>query len=121
MVSKIYIQRYVSIDEAVSAGVLPVGVAGSTFPVDVLVIDGNYYPKPQFAIGNNPQDKCKASHYHKATEAVGLQSKTGTTLAFKGDPATDGCGFGKVSDVPVETIRITWEQQQALAAGLSTP
>ena len=121
IVNKIYIQRYVSIDEAITAGVLPAGAVGSTFPVEMLVIDGNYYPKDQFSIGNSPEDACGAPHYHKQTTAFGLQTKTGTAIAQKGDPAPRKCGFGKVADVPVETVRITWDQQQALAAALINP
>ena len=121
VVSKIYIQRYVTIDEAVTAGVLPQGTVGSTYPVEMLVIDTNYYPKDQFVIGNNPKDACGAPHYHKHSTAFGLVTKVLPNIASKGDPAPNKCGFGKVSDVPVETVRLTWEQQQALAAALITP
>ena len=121
IINKIYIQEWVTVDEAISAGVLPAGAVGSTLPVEMLVIDGNYYPKDQFSESNSPEDACGAPHYHKNTEAVGLKNKTDTDLAFKGDPAPRKCGFGKVSSVPVETVNITWQQQQNLAAGLSTP
>lgn len=121
IINKIYVQTWVSVDDAISAGVLPAGSVGSTLPVEMLVIDGNYYPKDQFRVGNSPQDRCGAPHYHKDTEAVGLRDKTNTNLAFKEDPARDSCGFGKVSEVSVETVRINWAQQQSLAAGLTTP
>jgi hypothetical protein len=121
VINKIYVQTYVSVDEAIAAGVLPEGAVGSTYPVDVLVIGGNYYPKQQFAIGSNPNDECKAQHWHKHTTAYGLRAKTGTDIASTNDPAPDNCGFGKVGEVPEETIRVTWDQQQALAGALSTP
>lgn len=119
IINKIYVQRWVTVDEAISAGVLPAGAVGSTYPVEMLVIDGNYYPKQQFRVAG--PDRCKEDHYHKDTEAAGLRDKTSTNLAFKSDPARDGCGFGAVSKVPVETVRLTWEQQQALAGALTTP
>ena len=119
IVNKIYIQKWVTVDEAIAAGVLPAGAVGSTLPVVMLVIDGNYYPKDQFKQAG--PDRCKGNHFHKQTEAVGLKNKTDTDLAFKKDPATDGCGFGQVGKVKEETVNITWAQQQSLAAGLTTP
>ncbi|PIR69356.1 MAG: hypothetical protein COU47_03230 [Candidatus Niyogibacteria bacterium CG10_big_fil_rev_8_21_14_0_10_46_36] len=121
VINKIYIQRYVSVDDAVAAGVLPQGVVGSTYPVDMLVIGGKYYPKDQFTVGNNPEDACGAPHYHKHTTAYGLQSKTSIAIVQANDPNPNSCGFGKVSDVPTETVRLTWEQQQAIAGALLTP
>jgi hypothetical protein len=121
IINKIYIQTWGTVDTAIAAGVLPAGAVGSTLPVEMLVIDGNYYPKDQFHIGNNPKDNCKVPHYHKNSEAVGLRDKINTNLAFKMDPDGDGCGFGEVSKIPVELVRINWEQQQSLAAGLVTP
>jgi hypothetical protein len=120
-INKMYVQRYVTVDEAITAGVLPAGAVGSTYPVEMLVIGGSYYPKAQFAIGNNPQDVCGAPHYHKHTTAYGLRAKTGADIAQMNDPNPNSCGFGKVSDVPVETVPLSWEQQQALAGALTTP
>lgn len=86
--------------------------------IEVLVIGGKYFPKSFFRVGDHGE--CKQSHYHGAVGdvAYGLKNKTSSEIISMGDPNPNSCGFGKVSEVPVEKITITFEQSQALAAYL---
>jgi hypothetical protein len=83
--------------------------------VEMLVIGGKYFPKAFFRVGEH--GACKAAHYHAVNAdgiAHGLKSKDATELVSMADPAPDSCGFGKVSEIPVETITITLEQSEQL-------
>ena len=81
----------------------------------MLVINGNYFPKSFCRVAN--PDNCNAPHYHAVNAddmAYGLKSKTSLEIVSLKDPNRNSCGFGKVSEVPVEKITITFEQSQAL-------
>jgi hypothetical protein len=51
---------------------------------------------------------------HAMQTAHGLASKTSTEIVSMNDPAPEYCGFGKVSEVPVESVHITYEQSLEL-------
>ncbi len=70
---------------------------GPAKQVEALVIDGHYFPKSQFRISNNPDDVCKAPHYH-------AEIATSVCGSTKPDPAPESCGYGKVSEVPVKKL-----------------
>ncbi len=83
--------------------------------IEVLVINKQYFPKSFFRVGGH--EKCNATHYHAANadnKAYGLKSRTSSEIVSMSDPNPDSCGFGKVSEVPIEKITITFEQSQAL-------
>src|SRR5690606_7973869 len=77
----------------------PTGVAGPTVEVIVLLIDGEHFPAEQF-IGA-PADACDAAHYHARQPVASLE---GTVITA--DPNPNGCGFGKVADVPTVTLQV---------------
>jgi hypothetical protein len=79
------------------------------------VINGQYFPKVLFRVGEH--GACQAAHYHAVSgdnTVHGLSAKDSTELVSKVDPAQESCGFGKVSEIPVERITITFEQSQQL-------
>ena len=89
--------------------------------VEMLVIDGHYFPKSFFRVAN--PDNCKAPHYHAVNSddtVYGLKDKNSTEIVSLRDPNRDSCGFGRVSEVPVEKITITFEQSQELIKYLPT-
>jgi hypothetical protein len=52
--------------------------------------------------------------------AYGLKDKNSSETVSLKDPNKNSCGFGKVSEVPVEKITITFEQSQELIKYLPT-
>lgn len=69
--------------------------------VQVLFIGGEAYPYFQFGTWDESCGMCGEAHYHvPGGYAI---SMTGKKLM---DPAFGGCGFGKVSEVPVEIIDV---------------
>lgn len=83
--------------------------------VEMLVINGHYFPKALFRTGEH--GACQAAHYHAISgdsTVHGLASKDSTEIIAMTDPLPDSCGFGKVSEVPVEKITITLEQSEQL-------
>lgn len=83
--------------------------------IEVLVINKQYFPKSFFRIGGH--EKCTSTHYHAVNTddtAYGFKNKTSSEIVSMIDPDHTACGFGKVSEVPVEKITITYEQSQAL-------
>lgn len=83
--------------------------------VEMLVIDGHYFPKSFFRVAG--PDNCNASHYHAANSddtVYGFKDKNSSEIVSLRDPNRNSCGFGKVSEVPVEKITITFEQSQEL-------
>ncbi|MBI4049863.1 MAG: C39 family peptidase [Candidatus Doudnabacteria bacterium] len=89
----------------------PEDQAGSGKAVEMLVINGVYYPKYQFRVAN--PDACGQPHYHAAT-AYGLSGRDSLEVVSAPDPNPSGCGFGAVAEVPVETITISHEQSLEL-------
>lgn len=93
------------------------GEAGSE--VEMLVINGHYFPKSFFHVAN--PDECKAGHYHANSPddiAYGLKDKNSLEIVSMTDPSRRSCGFGKVSEVPVEKVTLSWQQSQALSGHL---
>lgn len=89
--------------------------------VEMLVINGHYFPKSFFRVAN--PDNCNAPHYHAVNSddtAYGLKDKNSSEIVSLKDPNRSSCGFGKVSEVPVEKITITFEQSQELIKYLPT-
>lgn len=83
--------------------------------VEMLVIDGHYFPKSFFRTAT--VDNCNASHYHAVNPddiVYGLASMSSSDIVSLKDPNRNSCGFGKVSEARVEKITITFEQSQAL-------
>jgi hypothetical protein len=83
----------------------------------MLVLGPNeYYPKAQFNITD--ETGCGAPHYHKDTPAYGLHINPDDPydyqVIFRNDPGPQ-CGFGKVPEVPVEQVYITFEMSTELA------
>jgi hypothetical protein len=109
LVDDIFVQNWTEPEPATTGQTTGTGIATSR--IEVLVIGGNYYPKSQFRVAG--PDACDAPHYHGGM-VYGLQTKTSTTIVNTTDPAPRACGFGKVSEVPVEWIDITFEQSQEL-------
>lgn len=87
------------------------GQAAEGTPVEMLVIGGVYYPKHQFRVAD--PDACGQPHYH-AGVAHGLAGRDSLEVVSSPDPNPTGCGFGAVSEVPVETIVISHEQSLEL-------
>lgn len=89
--------------------------------VEMLVIDGHYFPKSFFRVAG--PDNCNASHYHAVNSddtVYGFKDKNSSEIISLKDPNKNSCGFGKVSEVPVEKITITFEQSQELIKYLPT-
>lgn len=80
--------------------------------VQMLVIDGHYFPKHQFRVAE--PDRCDADHYHADGSVYGLRERFKADVITMTDPLPRECGFGKVSEVPVESINITHEQSVEL-------
>lgn len=75
-----------------------VGQESRPFEVQVLVLGGENYPLKQFRIGS--ADVCSGQHYHGGL-VYSLTNKTMT------DPAPGACGFGRVDQAIVKTIRFS--------------
>ena len=73
------------------------GTGESTVEVTVLILGGERYPIAQFRIGG--VDACDASHYHGGP----VVSLEGSEM---NDPNQPECGYGKVSELPQETIQV---------------
>lgn len=102
------VQCWVGVEEATTG----VQIDGEdTSRVEMLVIDGSYYPKKQFRAAD--PDACKATHWHVPT-AYGLKTKTSKEVVSKDDPKPNECGFGKVGEVKEEFVDITFEQSTEL-------
>ena len=89
--------------------------------VEMLVIDGHYFPKSFFRVAN--PDNCNASHYHAVASddtVYGFKDKNSSEIISLKDSNRNSCGFGKVSEVPLEKITITFEQSQELIKYLPT-
>lgn len=89
--------------------------------VEMLVIDGHYFPKSFFRVAS--ADNCNSSHYHAVNSddtVYGLKDKNSSEIVSLRDPNRNSCGFGKVSEVPVEKITISFEQSQELIKDLPT-
>lgn len=89
--------------------------------VEMLVINGHYFPKSFFRVAN--PDNCEALHYHAVNAddmAYGLKDKNSSDIVSLRDPNRDSCGFGKVSEVRVEKVTVTFEQSQELIKYLPT-
>lgn len=87
--------------------------------VEMLVINGQYFPKSFFRVAN--PDNCNANHYHAVNQddtVYGLKSKTSNEIVTLKDQNRSSCGFGKVSEVPVEKITISFQQSQAIISHL---
>lgn len=80
--------------------------------VETLVLSGSYFPKSQFRIGQ--PDACDSNHYHGG-RVYGFKTKTSSEIVGMNDPRPDSCGFGKVSEVPIEKIDITLDQETELS------
>lgn len=83
---------------------------GQKSVVQMLLINGSYFPKSQFRVAE--ADACDALHYHAGT-VYGLRdaNSTSTVSLNETDP---NCGFGRVADIPVVDLEITLEQSTAL-------
>ena len=89
--------------------------------VEMLVINGQYFPKSFFRVAN--PDNCNSSHYHAVASddtVYGFKYKNSSEIISLRDPDRNSCGFGKISEVPVEKITITFEQSQELIKYLPT-
>ena len=89
--------------------------------VEMLVIDGHYFPKSFFRVAS--LDNCNASHYHAVNSdniVYGFKDKNSSEIISLQDPNRNSCGFGKISEVPVEKITISFEQSQELIKYLPT-
>lgn len=84
----------------------------TTTSVEMLRLRNGYFPRSQFRIAS--PDACGAEHYHGG-KVFGIKEKTGSEIVTATDPNPNSCGFGKVSEVPVETIGITLEQLTELS------
>ena len=103
----IIIERWVGTTQSARTG--PQTTEGeSTSLVEMLVVNGHYFPKSQFRIAN--PDACGAQHYHAAGTVYGLRDKNSTEIINMTDPNPTSCGFGKISEVPVVQLAITYEQ-----------
>lgn len=71
----------------------------ATKEIQGLNIGGKFYPVFQFHQAG--PDACDSDHWHAAAAVYAMD---GTSIT---DPARNGCGFGKVSEVPVETRTVT--------------
>lgn len=111
-IDAIFVQTWTEPEHATTG--TSVGGGISLSKIETLVIGGSYYPKSQFHVGSSPRDKCKAPHYHADGTVYGLQNQTSTTIVNTTDPKPTSCGFGKVSDIPIRDIEITFEQSTEL-------
>lgn len=84
----------------------------AAFTIEMLEIAGALYPKYQFVAAG--PDRCDGDHYHKHSPAFGLKSRDSAEIVLTADPVPDGCGFGKVGEVPVVVFEPAWDQQMAL-------
>jgi len=121
VISRIYIQRWVAQADNTSQSQTSVGSpyseADGPSQIEMLVLGPNeYYPKAQFNITD--ETGCGAPHYHKDTPAYGLHINPDDPydyqVIFRNDPGPQ-CGFGKVPEVPVEQVYITFEMSTELA------
>ena len=96
-------------------------LGGKASEVEMLVINGQYFPKSFFRVAN--PDNCNSSHYHAVASddiVYGFKDKNSSEIVSLRDPNRNSCGFGKVSEVPVEKITITFLQSQELIKYLPT-
>lgn len=83
------------------------------FEVQVLVINGQNFPFKQFRTGG--PDACPSSHYHGGT----VLSLDNQSLS---DPNPGGCGFGRVDQTELKTIRLSIDEvEQYTKSALATP
>lgn len=82
---------------------------GPTVEEIVLIIGGEHYPALQF-ISAQP-DACGDFHYHAHQPVRSLE---GTVIEV--DPDPNNCGFGKLSEVPSETVQWPKDLYDAWAA-----
>lgn len=113
-VSRIYIYKVIDIEAAIASGLLPPGAEGRRYPIEMLRIATGYYPVSQFTISDEPT--CEEPFYSGPKLPIGFAEKETRDLTVLGDGYLRACGFGKVSEVPVETVSITWEQLQVYAS-----
>ena len=79
--------------------------AAGSVTVQVLVLDGLFFPADQFRTAG--PDACNGPHYHASMTVFSLEGATAQ------DPNSTGCGFGKVSDVEKRTVTLTAEEWRA--------
>jgi hypothetical protein len=106
-IDAMFVQRWTGVEQARPG----TSADGDTSIVQMLVIDGHFFPRHQFRVAD--PDACGSPHYH-ATAVYGLKDRTASEIVSMTDPNSSGCGFGKVSDVPVEDLEITQEQSSEL-------
>ncbi|KAA0205535.1 hypothetical protein EDM68_05515 [Candidatus Uhrbacteria bacterium] len=108
-IDAIIVQRWVGADQARTGTQTDPG-GGQKSVVQMLVINGQYFPKHQFTV--TEPDKCDGLHYHGPT-VYGLASKDSTQIVSLNE-LHPNCGFGKLDEIPVEDVEVTFEQSQAL-------
>jgi hypothetical protein len=64
----------------------------------VLIIDGQHYPAIQFI--SALADACGDAHYHAHEPVRSLEGNV-----IEEDPNPGECGFGKVHEVPTQTVQ----------------
>lgn len=111
-VRRLYIQEWVSTEAAIAAGVLSPGTKIRTYPTEMLKIGTDFYPIEQFTLVDGAA--CGSVYYAKEGTAIGLKSRERRDLTYLSSTRTGACGYGKVSDVPTETVELTWYQAQLL-------
>lgn len=107
-------------------GATPTPSAGDGRRVLMVVMDGMYYPAPQFDLlasgAPEPGHSCTRPHYHAKDGgelAVGLVALDSMELDFFGDPDSSGCGYGLYDDFERVNVELTLDQVEALLGWLS--
>jgi hypothetical protein len=111
-IDHIYVQKWIDAEAQPATTGTQTDGGDATSRIQVLVIGGSYYPLSQFKVAR--PDSCESDHYHAGT-VFGLADKASTNIVSATDPLPRSCGFGKVSEVPIEWIDITYEQSVELA------